>query len=639
MTVLYVEDTLVDLPKSFVFAQTIQKVPFGDLSVRKVNYTNSVKLPWTQTNRALFGFAFNEKSDTAVPYAKLQCRLVQNGIETIPDGYCFVNSADEKGVSITLFENVLNIFDAIAGLKLIDLNYVEPSAWDAAGIDSARTNTSNMISAVINWGKSGAIYQVNYFLPSFFYAEMVTEILERTGLTLSGDILADARFTDLIVPYGKSIWRYPDSFGQPYVFKVTKAADYLQVINNAAGPYRIRFDDDSSTGYFQGTAAIWDTTNYEAILPDIGAGTNKYASLQADLDFEFVIDTWNGGAGAQFDIRIVFDINGVLTYDSITIDTSYTAGATQNITLGPFNGVFAAADEIYVEFANGNRDGVQVTVQGGTVNTVFEVTAPTTPDRTSVIWNQLMPDILLTDVLRDFTNRFAIVYKQIGQTLYMTTLQDILTDTSGAIDWTTKRVKDKGDVISFASNNYGQSSVWRNVDRISDPAIGSGTITIPNETLEEEKVIFESVFGNAITALYSNGQKALIPVYGSTSTGIDTFENEPELRILTLRAKETAEASITFNAIARSDYKVGYYTDVAKTKDTGWAYWLAQFYAQLNTSLQSQKIITRYYLLNEMDIANYDPFKMIHDNGAYYLVNKIVDFVPGRKTKVELFKV
>jgi len=50
-------------------------------------------------------------------------------------------------------------------------------------------------------------------------------------------------------------------------------------------------------------------------------------------------------------------------------------------------------------------------------------------------------------------------------------------------------------------------------------------------------------------------------------------------------------------------------------------------------------MIEKEFLLNEIDIQQYDSHKIIWDGEGYYLINKIKNFVPGKITKVELFKV
>jgi len=108
-------------------------------------------------------------------------------------------------------------------------------------------------------------------------------------------------------------------------------------------------------------------------------------------------------------------------------------------------------------------------------------------------------------------------------------------------------------------------------------------------------------------------------------------------KLLTLKAR-TTETAITFDGAARTDYKLGYFVDITQTKDTGFQYFVDQFYPSLESSLQQNKTITKFFNLTEVDVASYDQHKMIWDGHGYYLP-KIDKFIPGKITKVVLFKV
>jgi hypothetical protein len=70
-----------------------------------------------------------------------------------------------------------------------------------------------------------------------------------------------------------------------------------------------------------------------------------------------------------------------------------------------------------------------------------------------------------------------------------------------------------------------------------------------------------------------------------------------------------------------------------------WQSFLDANYSHLEYALQHAKVITRYYELTVLDIAGLDLMRLVYDDGAYFLINRVVDFRPGLTTKVELFKV
>lgn len=645
MTLLYINDTLVDLPPKFDFATTIVKADFSDLTKRNINYTNSVKLQWTPVTIQLLGFALYEKSSTSIPYQKLTAKVVQNGVETISDGIAWVVSADANGVTISVYENLVTLFDAITGKSVTKLYYLTPSSWLAAGIDTARLATSGAKALVLSWGKAGALFQLNYFLPSFFYYEMVQAILKQTGLTLSGAILTDTRFTDLLIPYFKEKWAYPqnvlDGLNQTAKLNAVTAMGTLPLTSAAGtrlGPL------DTYISPVSPTVNTWNLALAEWVVPNIGSPDGvDFAVGGFTIDINYDI-TYNGVVNGNFRADLIRVRDGITSTQEILVPFESNPGGPitlpgQVISTGTaLDKTIRNGDKFYLVVYNDFSGTDDVSVTLNTLTLAF--TSYTAVSRTLVNWNFLLGDIQQMDVLRDFTVRFGIVYKQVGSTLYLKTLEEIITDISNAVDWTSKRVKiAPDDQLVFKGLNYGQRNTFDYNDQQDDASLGQGLITISNGSLEAERSVFTSEFENCLTSTIDSGKKAVIPVYDATSTNIDTFAKEPGLKLVTQRAKDAAEPTISFNGVARSDYKVGYFVDALKTKDTGFQYFLSQFYPSLNSALQKAKTITRHYNLTEGDIANYDPHKMIYDDGSYFIVDTIDKFVPGKLTKVILFKI
>ncbi len=269
---------------------------------------------------------------------------------------------------------------------------------------------------------------------------------------------------------------------------------------------------------------------------------------------------------------------------------------------------------------------------------ISSIAFSTTVDRSVVIWNSLLKNIPCSVFLKDFFNRFAVIPKQEDNVLYLKTIEEICTDTANAADWSEKRVNEK-QTIDFQST-YGQSNHLSHTDSdsVNDPLLGDGVFTIDSNILPTDKTVFRSEFMNALTPTLNSHKAIQIPVYDADSTDIDVFGEVPGLRIATLKDR-TTEPAITFNATPRTDYKLAYFVDGLLTKDTGFQYFTDQFYRILARALQKNKKITRYYYLSVIDIANYDPHRMVWDGEGYYIINKIVNFVPGKITKVELFKI
>ena len=628
MTIISINDSVLDLYPETSIAITFQRIDIGELSLRYLSRTNEFKIPRTNTNELIFGISGNDKVVSTIPYSFLPAKIIQNGIEVIPDGKVKIISVTEKEYSIQILENMIDIFSSIKGKYISDINPIANSAWDAAGIDTARTNTTGIVSAIMSWGKSGAVYQVNYFLPCFYYQTIVTSILQSTGLTLSGSILSSTDFTNLVMPFNGDTFTYPQTYVDTLYDKASGSGS-----TGGAGWGNQTLSVTSSTN------GRWNSalTNYYS--PPYSSSTY---SLTADFAVTLSLTSvvWSAGTTAgRYWLELIRTRSAVDT-------TIYTTDGTSNVSYASTSGtITASTTAVQVNSGDTFRWALKAAATGGTPTlnsssysySDATVIGSTTISRSSVAWNLLWKQISCTDIINDFFNRFGIIPKQIGNTLYLKTIQDIMSDTSNAVDWSLKRAS--SDYSLTFETNYAESNTfdYTDSDLTNEPELGRGTITISYAT-EKLKNIFTSIFETCVTKAFTGFKNlAHIPVYGTSSTGIDTFENPAGIKVLTLRAR-TTESSITFNASARTDYKLAYFVDSSNTIDTGFQYFINKYYSLLSSSIQNNKVITRSYLLTELDVANFDPHLMIYDDG-YFIVNKISNFVPNKLTKVELLKV
>lgn len=598
-TLIYMDGNLIDLDPETVIAITFQAIKAEDLSTRRIVFSNSIKIPWTPTNHILFGYLSNLHSLTSKPYAIQRGKVVQEGLEVIPDANIFVKKSRDRDFSIEIFENSFDFFASIKEKKINELAIIADSGWEAADIDAARLNTSGIVAALIKFSVVGSaeIFTVDRFLPSFFYHTIITSILEETGLTLSGSILTDPRFTDLIIPFFSDKFEYKSSFYSQFA-KYAGTSDH----------------------------PVTNAVNSETIAVGLNMTDETHGTFVCHMAIGGI--TWNGGGNLILRIKK----NGVLV-DSITVATNPAPGGLADLSIIDFvnpGDVF----NVYVYSDDMSGPGIDYTI---TNSTFLRFIPDGKVNRTLVNWTELMPEIKVTDFLKDFFVRFGIVYKQVGGVLIMKTLEEIIQDTAGALDWTSKLVNVKDQGIDFGTS-YGQNNHFNYSDSIDDEAHGRGNLTIANNKLDLNKEIFGSLFENSKDVYASSFLFANVPVYEDPAATIDQFANSPGVKLLTLKDR-VSEGAITFDAIARTDYKIGYFLDAELAKDTGFQYFVNEFYPSLAAALQRTKIITKFFNLSVIDVMSYDPFKMVYDGTGYYLVNKISNYVPGKITKVEVFKV
>ena len=697
--ILYIGDEMIDLYPNALLFYTVQRVNIGSLTARSVSYSNAFDAPWTENNERLFGFAGHEQSRTVLPYRLRACKLVQSGVEASQDQVLQITKSSDKKFSLTLFENILEWFEAVNNKTLTDIEPIASSSWFPADMDSERLNTEGIISAFIFWAEGITFNNLN-FLPSFYYHTIIKSILEYTGLSISGGILTDARFTDLIVPFAGN-FEYPESYYSQFDFYNPRNSP--QVVASVTTAGTVLFGQNVS--------------NY------------VHGKFFARVSVGGI--TWNTGTYLLIQLEV----------NSTPVAQVYMASdpASGDSTEMEYEGFFAPGDVVnFILISDVAASGPSLTIVGSFGSSYMTFKADGVINRNEVNWNQLFPsDYKGADFLKDFFNRFAIIPKQVDNTLVLKTLEEIIKDVGGAVDWSGKLVNVRYKGIDFKTT-YAQENTFNYTDRVEDSLLGAGSIDIDNTTLPTSKGMYTSIFGNTKTIKRESISAGYIPVFneervteyegfepGRTVTGADDIdqtdentivelnsvtpfnftidaltvntrvmlqnvragavtliegagvvlaggpfvieegyyailvynntnvpdvyifptedlmitEEDPGLRLLTVRDATALELGITFDSVYRTDYKIGYFVDAAQDKDTGWQYFIDQFYPSLTEALQRNKVITKYYYLSEKDVADIDPHLMMYDGEGYYLINKVVNFYPGRITKCELFKV
>jgi hypothetical protein len=616
MDILYIDDTIVDLKPDTRIAWTIQRLEIGDITKSSVSYSNIIKALPTESNNRLFQNANNIHSAGRFQFQVKTFKLVQNGVETVTNGRAYITEFDEGYYSITLYDGFVSLISFIDGKDLTTLD-LGAQAWNAADIDSARLNTSAWISAVVNFGRS-TVYDSNYFLPAYFYKTLIEKIFQLTGYTVSGAILTDTDYTDLVCFPVKN-FKYPESLTQNSA-KISRSGTggtFLDDVTNA-----VAIDTD---------VVDYGVSNTESteISGTPLIAVKALENYTADMTVTFNVSAVSYTGVCFFNLRICR--NNLTTVIGASGNITTTGVVTLTVTDVAVNqGDFIFAS-LFLAGATAGEDGtISFTAMSLTI------TANQTVNRALPFWGKLVTNASLKDVLKDFFMRFGIVYKLQDNVIILQTLQSIITDTANALDWTSKRVIEK-DTISFKTN-YGQRNYFLYNDSVNDKFLGSGLFEIDNENLPDVKETYKSVFANTNKWDDPNYNIARIPVYDSTSTGIGDVKEDSPLVLATLKNR-IGEPGITFNAISRTDYKMAYFLDSTRSKDTSFQYFLNKYYPLFFEALNQGKTVTYRYMLTELDVASYDPHRMVYDDGSYYLINKIKNFVPDTPTEVELLKI
>lgn len=299
---------------------------------------------------------------------------------------------------------------------------------------------------------------------------------------------------------------------------------------------------------------------------------------------------------------------------------------------------------------------------------------------TSFKINEILSEsITQIDFVKDCLIRFWGIPRFDGSDVEIVLMKDILA-LSSSVDWTTKRVNPKKEKLEFNWGGWAQTNIFgfaaTEPGVIATDEYYQDSLSFGNENSPKSRPLYNSIFerqtttfidGDLPSSLVANWNVAGIAstCYCAT-TGIFIkngvaaapttyeFRHDPKSMVCILRDPEPdtdIESQIIYNVTARTDYKIAYFNQfsspitfgictrwrgVTGTSEEGF---LDLYYSEFEARLEKPKMVTREYRLTDIDIYSLDLLTPVFDDGDYFLINKVKDYVSGRNTEVELMRI
>lgn len=645
---VYINDVAVDLAPDTVVAKTIQCFDLFNLGNVCANYTNQINLPYTDNNRKILEFADLSKSATNIPYANLSCRIVQNGFELVTNGVAVVTSANGSFL-ITIFDGNYNFFSLINSLYLADISLESfASAWTRVEIAAKSNSVSGIVHAFMDATFLDYISDYNVYtfdaIPSFYFKDLISSIFSVFGFSLSGNVTSDSLLALMVTPLQTALNQ--KIFKK---FEFSAQADGTQSFVAGAGTDIIFSKVAISNSGFTGVNCYNGTSQF-TVLSNV-VGDSLYLNFQADINLTVA------GGGTIF-LQLVR--NGVLI-TSVTLGAGtfqQTIKTTINDISNEINGnaSIASRNDIYKVVVINSAGVNTVTINSGSF--YCKLPAPSlTRNWLGVYHPQYhFPDLKLTDIIKEFTLLFGQLYNQVKGTVYSRNIDELINDTANAQDWTSKRDTSVQEQIVFQFGNFSQTNFFKwlnNADNTLGQDYLSGSFVVPNLNLPPQQTrnsIFNSSDMGGVYPLTTGGKLGLNCLKTKIKAASGTvYVKDIGSRLALVRnsvaAVEPSAINVRTNSLSPTPsvvpdpYKVAYFADQTQTLNLDWSAILSRSYSQFILRLQKTKMVTRSYYLSDADIGSFDPLKLVHEDGEYFIVNKIINYVPGQVTSVELLKV
>jgi hypothetical protein len=657
MTKVYAGNTLLD----FDGVLTITKQAF-DLTApgtTRLNYTNRIVVPPTAVNLEALGFPSDISSASLIPYTQILGRVVMNGLEVIPKAIIYIGSWDANGITLNIYQQVITFWDIIDKKLLTDISGVGINTKRQIFDGTLANTTSGIVTPVIDYGDfvAGSVgggfpykMQTSAWLPSFYYHTILEKIIADAGYQISGTILANTKYLNTIIPFSRPSFNYAPDFVNNR--KAAASAAGGQVIVTSALFQEVQFTKTSVQDIF----GYWD-------------GVSRYFPLETDP---------SAAGKNHMQIDVVARLNITVVGGTVELGFRETGGssATYSKVFGAGTGDYTIATNaggsvFDISITNGNYIVVYIRTTGGaptvTINAGSSVSFtprsyPSVGGVNWAYWTKMLPEMTQKDFMKDFAISFGQMFSEKNGVIYCKGIDEIIADRANAKIMTGKRnTKQNDNSRQFTPLSYAQVNRFQysNSDTVNVAAdFGEGKLLIANANISADKVIYKSPFCNAATvqrgttgtndSLYI----AYIPIF-STSPGViytsntppslPDFDNDPGIHKLLVRPVNGggAEPVVQFNGTNILPYKLAYFDDPTFSLSMRWNTFIDEYYTLFRAALQKAKLENRRYMLDDIDVTQFDPFILWFDTDSYFIVNIIQDYMSGQEegTKSQLLKV
>jgi hypothetical protein len=631
MTKIYIDGILMDVDdKTGKIAVTYQNLSFLSLGKVKAHYTNRISLPLTTNNRLKLEQMSPLSSISSIPYENHAIRIVQNGIEIIPNGVCQITGVQDR-IEVDVQSGIKGFFDALEGLYLNDIDLSSWNGlWDNDRHDTVRNTTSGLVCPVVNTGQLVDVvtYVDGYtygaaMIPFFYYHTIIDQIFALVGYSKTGTIFSDTKRYLKMAMSTRLVYNYLFLTNKKFTAFLTYQYE------NLGGDHVLEFDSviESVDGFvFNSGTNTWTVVNSDTALEYFSGKFKLTGKLEA------IVSSGN--------LRL--RINGIDEwYTDAPTDPDYVYAGNLNVLTSTFE--FKDGDEIEF-YIDGTGAGSNLTISGLTIEFIPNNTTNTDRvQKTDWYWyfDQLLPRFTLKEFIKDFMVMFGLVVTEKNNVVTFKTIEEILIDVAPTTTELSKENKTRKMDVNYNISGWSQENSFYWIVQDDEDFItseyGKGVISVDNETIPTSQDKYTSIFtaSDQVTAQRIK-QSAKITIYNQATPAF-TKAAEFGSRLLLLRDDDGVNFRFK-SGTSRTDYFIGYFIDKNQSYSLDWQELIDTYYNTYEKILNNYAAVEQEFLLSQVQAVNMDLLKIKHKKGITYLVEQVSSFVPGKFAKFKMVR-
>lgn len=616
--IAYINGNLLELSTASPIAQTKQVNDIARLDNRQSNFTNKFIAPLVANNIKAMEFVYFVGSQSNVPYQKNEFTLfdADSGECLIYKGWAVVSQSTDKGYEIHVYDGIIDFYRTIENKTLTDVDItgldhlknlqnvidsftqVLPYKYIIADYNGKNTESLGVSPSIINLAIN-ADYQVPSARVSFIW----NRIFDFAGFTYSGSYFETTDFINLFMTFPK-----PVPFLVPTVEEITRQTSLIttNVVQEPSGEYvtyygSILLPDPFDNNYVAGTYQLKVSGTFDNILQNSGV-----CNFQIRDSSNNVIQSGTLDGGNDESILVSISVGYVI------IIYSQISGLVSSVVNHPLTGSITTSIDLVLGY--------------------------------DADFSEALIDFKATDFVNEIMQRGGLtMFKDKYQKhIEFLTLREIL-ESLEVIDWSDKnpiKLTEKYIYGNYAKKNNFKYRYNEDNDKHND-----GFITIENDNLKDETTVINS-------KIYSP-DKSAFPFFGyckeifrfwnkETKDDLTIEYKELNGRYYFLREKEFISPfplTIGSKNLYQHDYISSF--PVADYSNLKFTEIIRNNYSSIASVLNKAKVIETNFYLKASDLAAFDFKKLIYIEqfSSYYVVNKILNFVKEKYTKVELIEV
>lgn len=608
-------------------AQTKQVNDFNSVSSRQTNYTNTYTIPSTAKNIRNLQYLGVVGNNSNAPYQKSECYLFDdNGVCFIYKGQANITETN-KEFKCYIYDGNIDLYKEIENKNMSDLDLEEITHFRTLTTIADSINNDLPYKYIIADYNGGAtivgnpVINADYLIPAVKVSWIWEKIFETFGFTFSGDKFNTDDFLDLWLTYPK---------GTTVGLDVT--TPLLDVTSSTAlytfGQYIAPIDINAYL-LTAGQIQLFESREYY-ISPSEGQIKVTYEG------FKFENTYVDGGQGQELNINT---FTAQLVVENRTKQEQYFINWNTSLFI-PVD----VGDELYFFVST-----PYVYNQGGWPDYVtgdgqfrLDLYEGEKIDFKKAFENLLIKDfineVLWLSALTPFKDKYENNYD------FLTYDQWILSN--NIIDWSKKF----NSVVSekYVYGSYAQLNFLRHKYNADNANYNDAAFVIENENLKDSTTVIASKFYTTefekdveIAGIKLNKYKLWNKEVKEGTPPVVSYKALDNRFYFIKYTNVELEDPITIESVALGSSET--FDILPFERNTGLTFKEIKnnSYLKLGYILNKTKFITVEMDLKNSDISNLDFRKKIYIEqlGGQFILNKVLNYIEGVKTKVELLKI